>query len=329
MKFSTDGQTWDQENVFNEAASEEIFLKKTAWPFFFVVLGLLFVAYSLENIQRPISSFDAALLGLVQGLTEYLPVSSSGHLILTMKGLGLDQNIFVARGLSLQKLADVLCVVFQGASALAVLFVLRGRVASLIPSHPLKWQSAWSVLLLGTLPAAVLGFFSKSFIQKNLFGLETVAWSVLIGGLFMGLVAIWQSQQESFNEGYFWQNLTWKHASFIGIMQCLALCPGVSRSMITLTAGLLVGLSMTQALELSLLLGLIIVTGTAAYSLWDALAVIEAAAAWEPLLWGSLLAFFSAILVMRFVLRFLSDYGLMPFAWYRFIVGSSLLILSY
>ncbi len=266
--------------------------------------------------------WQAAILGVVEGITEYLPVSSTGHLIIASALMGLDEP-------PAQKAAvDAFNIVIQGGAILAVLGLYRNRVAQMI--RGICGQDAIGLrlainLVIAFLPAAVLGVLFDDAIEARLFHAGPVLGALLVGGVLMIGIDRWkirpQRQADDKTVGVDIQNLTWKAAVFIGFMQCVAMWPGTSRSMMTIVAGVLVGLKPKQAAEFSFLLGLPTLGGACVYKLGKNL-MSEDSNMFEligivPIVVGILVATVAAALAVKWLVEFLTKHGLTVFGIYR------------
>lgn len=269
---------------------------------------------------------DAILLGLVEGITEYLPVSSTGHLILTASLLGLD-------GTPEQKAAtDTFNIVIQGGAILAVLGLYRARVTQmvrgLLGKDPAGLRLALQILL-AFLPAAVLGVLFAGAIQRLFFNPATVLAALTLGGVWMILLDSWRSKRippEGEPAHDTLVAMTFKQALGIGLFQCVAMIPGTSRSMMTIAGGTLLGLRPKEAAEFSFLLGLPTLGGACVYklasNLMDARADENVRPFYEelgivPVLVGVAVATVSAVFAVKWLVGFLTTHGLAPFGWYR------------
>jgi undecaprenyl-diphosphatase len=261
--------------------------------------------------------WQSILLGLVEGITEYLPVSSTGHLILASSLLGLGRH-----GGSKSAL-DAFEVVVQGGAILAVLGLYAPRVRSLLLGlmgrDPAGLRLAGN-LLLAFLPAAAIGLALHGAIERHLFNPPAVFAALFVGGLWM----IWLGRQRLRSERNV-NDLSPRDALWIGLLQCASLWPGTSRSMMTISAGLLIGMRATEAAEFSFLLGLPTLGGACVYEL--AKNLHEATKHGGPNLFqelgvtacllGVVVATVSAALAVRWLVSFLNRHGLAPFGWYR------------
>ena len=258
-----------------------------------------------------IGFFDAVVLGLVEGLTEFLPVSSTGHLILAQRLLGLREgeanNVF-AIGIQMGAITAILVLYWR-----RLFDALRTVLAPRAGGPNLLWQIA-----IAALPAAALGLVADDWIDAHLFSSWVVVTTMVVGGvLLLGLERWLASGRPAVGE---LAAMSYRTAFGIGLFQCLALVPGTSRSAATIAGALLLGLSRTAAAEFSFLVGLPILYGASLYKLTkhaDALA----GEALQPFLVGTCVAFVSALVVVRPFVRFLRGHTFAPFAWYRIVVG--------
>ena len=247
---------------------------------------------------------DAAILGLVEGITEYLPVSSTGHLILTSALLGLD-----GAGI------DAFNIVIQGGAILAVLGLYRARVLGmaqgLIGQNP-QGRRLLVRLLIAFAPAAVLGPILDDTIEATLFRPVPVLIALAIGGVIMLKLGKGRANSSDTDPA----DLPLRAALLIGLAQCIAMWPGTSRSMVTLAAGVALGLRPARAAEFSFLLGLPTLGGACVYKLLkDGDTVL--ALGTPSLVVGVLVATVSAAFAVRWLVGFLTNRGLAPFGWYR------------
>lgn len=261
-------------------------------------------------------AWQAAVLGLVEGITEYLPISSTGHLILTNWLLGLNDQ-------TSKPALDAFSIVIQGGAILAVVGLYWPRVLALLRGvtgrDPAGLRLLWN-LGIAFLPAVAVGVPLDHWIEAKLFHPGPVIGALVAGGVFMiALDRLAPSHHRTIEE------LDWRHALAIGGMQCLALWPGTSRSMVVIAGGILVGLRPRDAAEFSFLLALPTLGGACLYKLLrehDAIASLGVG----PVLVGSAVAVVSAALAVRWLVTFLNRHGLAPFGWYRLGLAAVLLI---
>lgn len=273
--------------------------------------------------------WQAAILGLVEGITEYLPISSTGHLILASSLMGLDES-------EQQKSAvDAFNIVVQGGAILAVLGLYWPRVVQMIKGVLGQDQAGLKLainIVIAFLPAAALGVPLNDWIEAKLFSTWPVLAALALGGVYMMLLdkyKIHPNRADSENQtGKDITDLTWRGALAIGLMQCVAMWPGTSRSMMTITGGVLVGLKPKQAAEFSFLLGLPTLGGACVYKLYKDMTG-EGPSMFEtlgvtPILIGIAVATVSAALAVRWLVGFLNTHGLAPFGWYRLVLTAAL-----
>jgi undecaprenyl-diphosphatase len=272
-----------------------------------------------------VEAWQAAVLGLVEGVTEYLPVSSTGHLILTSSLLGLDAPE-QAHAVAAFEIA------IQGGAILAVLGLYRARVAQMF--RGLAGRDPQGLRLLGHLalaflPAAVLGPLLDDAIERHLFHATPVLLALVAGGAWM----IWLDRRGPAGGRAGIEALDARRALAIGLLQCVAMWPGTSRSMMTIAGGVIVGLRAREAAEFSFLLGVPTLGAACAYKLLRNL--LDAGQGGPPNLLvelgpaavaiGFAVAAVSAALAVRWLVGFLNRRGLAPFGWYRIALAVVLL----
>ncbi len=259
----------------------------------------------------------AAILGLVEGITEYLPVSSTGHLILTSALLyGPDQPATAKQAL------DTFEIVIQGGAILAVLGLYWPRVQQM--TSGLLGKDAAGLRLLGNIltafmPAALLGLVLHKRIEATLFRPGPVLGALALGGLVMILIGGWQRRivrAPAVADSAALEQMTWKQALLIGGLQCLSLWPGTSRSMVTIVGGMLVGLQPQPAAEFSFLLALPTLGAACAYSALKDIAGLKLLGVGATLT-GLCVATVAATVTVKLLVSFLNRHGLAPFGWYR------------
>jgi undecaprenyl-diphosphatase len=254
-----------------------------------------------------LEGWHAAVLGLVEGITEYLPVSSTGHLILVESLLGLD-------GADTKPALDAFSIVIQGGAILAVLGLYWVRVLALLRGVVGQDPAGLRLLVnlvIAFLPAVAVGVPLDHWIEAHLFHPVPVIAALVGGGVFM--IAL---DRNGVRGERSIEQLDWRHALAIGAMQCAALWPGTSRSMVVIAGGMLVGLRVRDAAEFSFLLGLPTLGGACAYKLLrehEAIAQLGVG----PVVLGIAVATVSAALAVRWLVGFLNNHGLEPFGWYR------------
>ena len=273
--------------------------------------------------------FHAAVLGLVEGITEYLPVSSTGHLIIASALLMPEQDELTRRNLAAFE------IVIQGGAILAVLGLYWRRVVQMfrgmIGKDPVGMRLARNIAV-AFLPAAILGVALKDIIEHHLFFPIPVMSALFVGGIIMILISRWQRQffhdserdEHTSADAHAFtdiEHLTWGRALLIGLLQCVAMWPGTSRSMVTIVGGMLVGLRPRQAAEFSFLLGLPTLGGACIYSAYKNLThdgpnMLDTLGL-NAILIGIIVATFSAAIAVKWLVSFLTRHGLAVFGWYR------------
>ncbi|GAB3498584.1 undecaprenyl-diphosphate phosphatase [Curvibacter fontanus] len=271
----------------------------------------------------------AALMGVVEGLTEFLPISSTGHLILAGALLGFDDEK-----------AKVFDIAIQTGAILAVILVYWQKIRATVVALPTQRQAQQFTLnvLIAFVPAVLLGLLFGKAIKAHLFTAEVVATTFIIGGF----IILWAERLQANRSKYVATRLdgnvidtteitgvsriesvdemTWKDALKVGLVQCLAMVPGTSRSGATIIGGMLLGLSRKAATDFSFYLAIPTLIGAGVYSLYKERALLSAADL--PLFGvGLLFSFVSAWLCVRWLLRFISTHSFVGFAWYRIVFG--------
>lgn len=259
--------------------------------------------------------FVALVQGIVEGLTEFLPVSSTGHLIVSGALLGFDGPK-----------AKVFDVVIQSGAILAVCWVYRRKIADVVLGLGSDRQARRFAVnvLLAFLPAAVLGFFLADAIKHFLFNPVSVAAAFVVGGLLI----LWAESREHRVSVEEVDDAHWKDALKVGLAQCLALIPGTSRSGATIIGALFFGFSRKAATEFSFFLAIPTIFGATVYDGWKNRALFDAGDG-PMLAVGFVVSFLSAIVAVRGLLRFISTHSFRVFAWYRIAFGGLILATAY
>lgn len=295
---------------------------------------------SVPGDQVPVPSvLDAVVLGLVEGITEFLPVSSTGHLIIATKWLGLESEALVsvagreAKTITFTAAADAYIVIIQiGAiAAVALLYWRRVRdiVLGLVGLNPAGFRLGMRVLV-ACLPPAVLGLALGDWIDAHLFSVGAVAFALAWGALLMFWVEKKRRATAAATEAEAdrptLETLTVRQALLVGAMQCLALWPGTSRSMVTIVGGYLAGLKPALAAEFSFLVGLPLLSAAALLKGYKHGPEVLVAFGAGPVVVGLVVAAVSAALAVKLFVSFLTRRGLAPFAWYRLALAAVLLV---
>lgn len=266
------------------------------------------------------SLFQAVVLGIVEGVTEYLPVSSTGHLLLVQKGMGMGAQ-GVARDAS-----EAYAVCIQAGAILAVAGLyfkrLKGVVAGAFGRDPAGLQLGIN-MVSGFIPAAVVGLTLEKWIKATLFGGGRYGlWPIVLAWLAGGIAILLIERRRRATgcrpeSGKTLAELTWGMALLIGIVQILAMWPGVSRSLATILGGLWTGLSLTAAVEFSFLLGLITLGAATAMDAIKHGHEILAQYGWEMPLVGLVVSFLSAALAIKWLVGYLQKHPMSIFGYYR------------
>lgn len=247
------------------------------------------------------------IIAIVEGLTEFLPVSSTGHMIIAQKLLAVESTEFVK--------AFTVNIQFGAILSVVVLYWKR-----FFQTFDFYWK-----LLIAVFPALVLGFIFSEKIDSLLENVTVVAIMLVIGGVFMLFVDKWFNKPEEN------QDIDWKRALKIGFFQCIAMIPGVSRSMATIVGGMTTKLSRKNAAEFSFFLAVPTMAAASGYKLLklvtDPAGVSMLSDNLVTLLIGNVVAFIVAMAAIKFFIGYLTKYGFKAFGYYRIIVGVALLVL--
>lgn len=251
---------------------------------------------------------QAIILAFVEGLTEFLPISSTGHMVLTSYMMGIEENSFVK---SFE-------VIIQSGAILAVLVVYWKRF---LPN----WNF-YKKLFVAFLPTAIIGFIVKGYVDILLGEAEVVAWSFIIGGVILILTD--KNFAHLNTEGRKTSELTYKDSIQLGLFQAIAMIPGVSRSGATIIGGMILGMSRKEAAEFSFFLA---VPTLAAATLYKGLGVLKTvdSSQFHLLIIGNIVAFVVAILAIKTFIKFLSNHGFKYFGYYRILMGIIFLVMIY
>jgi undecaprenyl-diphosphatase len=264
--------------------------------------------------------FETVIIAIVEGLTEFLPVSSTGHMIIAQSLLGVESTPFV----------KAFTVIIQFGAILSVICLYWKRF--FYPNAESQGKSYWrsmfdfyARLVVGVLPAVVLGLAFNDFIESNLGNVQLVAWMLIVGGIFMLFC------DRIFNKGSEDTKLTYKRAFMIGLIQCISMIPGVSRSMSTIVGGMSQRLTRKAAAEFSFFLAVPTMLGATCLEMFKMIthgdgSILAQGNNLEMLIIGSVVAFIVAILAIKFFINYVTKYGFAAFGWYRIIVGLAIII---
>lgn len=277
--------------------------------------------------------WQAFILGVIEGITEYLPISSTGHLLVAQHLMGIGTASATEKAA-----ADTFAICIQGGAILAVLGLYFKRVRQmlfgLIGKDPEGLRLVIAIIA-GFLPAAVFGVLLDDWIESKLFKPWPITAAIFIGGAAILGITSWNKKNGVRREGRELIELTWKMALIIGLMQCVAMWPGTSRSLMTIFGGLVVGLSVRAAVEYSFLLGVLTLTAaTAKKALWKVEGLDPIYDVWfggtklmwetygaVPLIIGIVAAAVSAALAVKWLVSYLQSHGLAVFGWYRIVLA--------
>jgi undecaprenyl-diphosphatase len=258
-----------------------------------------------------LSTGDAIILGVVEGLTEYLPVSSTGHLLVTNRILDIGQTD------KTRDAADSYVVVIQAGAILAVLALYRKRVVGVlggVVGRDPAGRRLFVALVLAFLPAGILALALENPIKDNLFGTGPVVAAWIVGGVAILAWTRWRGRPEGRIP---LDGITPRIALLIGVAQILALWPGTSRSLVTILAALALGLSLPAAVEFSFLLGLVTLGAATAFEfLKNGNEIVDTFGA-KPVVIGLVFALISALVAVKWMVTYLQRHDLDVFGWYR------------
>jgi undecaprenyl-diphosphatase len=268
--------------------------------------------------SRPtLSLFQALVLGVVEGATEYLPVSSTGHLLIAEHLMGMDADE------RQKEAADSLAICIQSGAILAVVMLYFGRIRQIVVGVLGKDPDGLKLLInlvIAFFPAAVLALVLKDWVKQHLFGVMPVAAAQFVGGIII-IVYGFMMRKSNPDDGKEISELSRKDALLIGTLQCLAFWPGFSRSLATILGCRFVKLKMMAAVEFSFLLGLVTLTAATGYEgLKHGKEMIADYGLAMPLV-SLVTAFVAAVVSVRFMVGALGKYGLTPFGYYRILLA--------
>lgn len=252
--------------------------------------------------------FEAIIVAIVEGITEFLPVSSTGHMILTSASLGIENDEFLKSFEISIQLGAIL--------AIALMYIQRF----------FKGIDIYIKLIIAFLPTAIIGFLCYGFIKQYLFSPLVVSISLIIGGVIL----IFVDKKVKHNKSIYTdlEGISYKHSFFIGLVQCISMIPGVSRAGATIVGGVFNGLNRKQATEFSFLLAVPTMFAATAYDMMKTPLAFNTTQIYL-LLVGMFVAFVSAWITVKLFLIAVQKYGFESFGWYRIAVGLVFMILIY
>lgn len=267
--------------------------------------------------------FETIIVAIVEGLTEFLPVSSTGHMIIAQGLLGVESTDFV----------KAFTVIIQFGAILSVVCLYWRRFfypETMQEKGYTWWQAIWRFylrLVVGVLPAVVLGLTFNDFIESNLGNVTLVAIMLIVGGVFMLFC------DRIFGSGSPSTELTYRRAFVIGLVQCISMIPGVSRSMATIVGGMSQKLTRKAAAEFSFFLAVPTMFGATCLEGYKLISHGEGNVLLEGnnlsmLVLGSVVSFVVAIAAIKFFISYVTRYGFVAFGWYRIIAGGAILLLG-
>ena len=301
-------------------------LRKTILTALFVLAGLMLfidpaLAHESHSLKDDLTLWKAVVLGMVEGLTEFLPVSSTGHLLGAKEFLDLGHTEITEEAI------DSYIVSIQIGAIFAVAVLYSSRLKQMmrgISGESLEGRQILTSLIVAFIPTALIGYFASDFVKDELYGLPPVAGAWIAGGI--GILAI--HKRHFFRiEGSGLESLSPMQATAIGFVQALALWPGVSRSLVTILAAVAIGLSLKAAVEFSFLLGFVTLAAATIFELGaNGQEVVDNFGYSAPII-GILVAFFTAIVSVRWMVNWLETKSFAVFGYYRILVGVAALIL--
>lgn len=265
---------------------------------------------------------DSIILGLVEGLTEYLPISSTGHLIITSALLKLPE------GASLK--AFEVCI--QGGAILAVASLYFQRIKSIVLGLLGKDPAGLKLfcnLVIAFIPAAIIALALGDVIKEYLFGIWPVIVAWVVGGFGILIYTRSREKEGKATPGLDLDQLTPMKALSIGVIQCVAMWPGTSRSLMTIIGGMFTGLSLVAAVEFSFILGFVTLGAATCHDAVKFGSIMLSDFGAIPLVLGTLASWLSAIIAVKWMVSYLQKHSFAIFGWYRIVIGVFAMILAY
>ena len=288
-----------------------------------LALAVIVVLAALRAGNTILSIPEAILLGIVEGLTEYLPISSTGHLTVTQDLLGLTDTD------AAKEAADAYAIAIQAGAIVAVLGLYRRRIATALLAvvgrgpDPTGGRRLAMALVVGFVPAAIVGLILGDTIKEHLFGVWPVIAAWFVGGL---VILAWPPSAN--RSGRALEGLTLRDGMIIGLVQTLALWPGVSRSLVVILAALAVGLDIAASVEFAFLLGLVTLGAATLYEALDKGGVIVDQFGVSAPVVGFVAAFLSAAAAVVWMVDYVQRRGIRIFGWYRIAIALAVAVLA-
>lgn len=297
-------------------------------------------APSVDNVEMTVG--QAVVLGVVEGATEYLPISSTGHLILAQRAMGIGAGPADKTSPQVDEdarnAANAFAICIQAGAILAVVGLYWPRcwqmVLGLFGRSP-QGRKLMINLIVAVLPAVVLGLSFEKIIKGTLFGLWPIVIAWLVGGIAIIAVGRWRRSKRGSDEahgegehaGIGIDELTWKQALGVGLLQCIAMWPGTSRSLMTIVGGVVVGLRLTAAVEFSFLLGVVTLGGATLKDSVEFGPLMLDVYGPIPIIAGSFAAFISALIAIKWMVAYLNKHPLDVFGYYRIAIAIAVAVL--
>lgn len=268
--------------------------------------------------------FQSIVIAIVEGLTEFLPVSSTGHMIITQEILGVESTTFVKAFtfiIQFGAILSVVCLYWKRFFRLKEVPEGKKGFGAFLARYDFYWK-----LFLGFLPAAVLGLLLSDFIDAMLENVAVVAVMLVLGGVLMLFVDKWFAKNEKRSAA-----MTERRSIMIGLYQCISMVPGVSRSMATIVGGMQQGLSRKDAAEFSFFLAVPTMFGASVYKMWSLMSepdsMQQLSDNWVVLVVGMVVAFIVAMAAIKLFISYVTKYGFKAFGWYRILVGGAIIVM--
>jgi undecaprenyl-diphosphatase len=275
-----------------------------------------------DAASHELNALKAVILGIVEGVTEYLPISSTGHLLVTQDLLGVGDTD------ATKDAADTYAITIQAGAILAVVVLYFARLKSMAAGLVGRDENGRRILValaIAFVPAAIVGVALENAIKDHLFGVGPVIVAWIVGGIAILYAARYFGARPPGPLSL--EDMTVRAAVVIGVVQVIALWPGTSRSLVTILAALALGFSMTAALEFSFLLGLATLTAATAFEALKHGGDLIDTYGWINPLIGFVVAFVSAVIAVRWLVGYLNKHGLALFGWYRLVIAAIALVL--